>query len=145
MLTVSKPSIMQASKQSCENIPEKSLSIHNTLKDDGVPAFMVEIVTVIFLRCYDGDVRSINSTNTVWDPPPVLKLGSHFFKLFLIWITNLLWYQHGFCCCTELLNTPTHTCYAYTKKMANTSVMQFYMKLLFQLRELFVKDSILLD
>ncbi|XP_048010547.1 zinc finger protein 501-like [Megalobrama amblycephala] len=48
--------IMQASRESCENIPEKSLSIHNTLKDGGVPAFMVEIVTVIVLWCYDGYV-----------------------------------------------------------------------------------------
>lgn len=42
--------------QASWKLPDRSLSIYNTLKDEGVPAFTVETVAVVDLRCQDGDI-----------------------------------------------------------------------------------------
>ncbi len=122
-------SIMQTPSHFLIYTLEQPLSIYNSLKKDGMPAFTVEVVTVVLLRCQNGYVGPISGTNTLRKPPPVLSLGRHFFKLLLVWKTNLFWNQQCACCTAKLSHTLTHSCFADTEKMANTSVLGIGRKL----------------
>ena len=77
-------SVMHTPRHSCTHAPKQSFSIDNTLKDDGMPAFSIEVVNMALLWGYNGYVWPINGTNTLRKAPLLLNVGCHFFEFLLV-------------------------------------------------------------
>ena len=71
-------SVMHTPRHSCTHAPKQSFSIHNTLKDDGMPAFSFEVVNMALLWGYNGYVWPIIGSNTLRKAPLLLNVGCHF-------------------------------------------------------------------
>ena len=63
----------------------------------------------------------IDSTNTVWEPPPVLNVGSHFAELHLVWKTDL--FRRPTMSLLQQKN-PAHSCDADSKKRSDTPILR---------------------
>lgn len=69
----------------------------------------------VLAHYYIVKIGSINSTNTVWQPPPVFKVCSDVSEL-LIWETDLFWHQQYLCCSAKVLHTAAHHCDVTSKR-----------------------------
>ena len=120
---------MNTSWRSDCDVHEAVFTIHHTLKDDEVPSFAVEEVSVELMRGYNWDVTTIYRTTTLWIPPFMLKNINNVLDFISFKPLDGFGHQYMYNFPAYFLNNTAHRCSRDSKKVAYGTVSDICSKM----------------
>lgn len=89
--------------------------INDTLQDNGVPPFTVEVIRMVVLRSNNGDMAPIYCTSALREAPSVFKALHNLMQVISPRKLDVLRHEYLSNCSAELLDNGTHCRLGYAK------------------------------